>query len=332
MLLLISPFLQELIVYAGHLECYEQSHNILKKFTDVEMGDSQIFRITTTYGKELIERREVQRILPPVGSDDILYSEIDGGMILTREKKAAAAKLAKQPEDKAATDGKWREVKLCRMFRASDCLHPEGKRGIIRHSQYFGSLGDLDDFKEPVMDIIDSYGSLKNRLVFITDGATWIRRMIADNYPAALSILDYYHAAEHLHDFANTVFKDSHQKILWCKTQEQLLLQSEAEQVITNIKQITGSENEAATELIQYYTNNLSRMDYKAYRQIGCGIIGSGAIESAHRTVVQKRMKQSGQRWSIKGAQAMLELRVTACNDQWNKIVDLIRTPFKAAA
>ena len=59
---------------------------------------------------------------------------------------------------------------------------------------------------------------------------------------------------------------------------------------------------------------NKGRMKYKQYRAIGCGIIGSGAIKSAHRTVVQKRMKLSGQRWSIKGAKNMLRLRVISMN------------------
>lgn len=66
-------------------------------------------------------------------------------------------------------------------------------------------------------------------------------------------------------------------------------------------------------------------MDYKAYKGIGAGLIGSGAIESAHRTVVQKRMKQSAQRWTNKGAQNMLNLRVLTMNQQWDKVVQLIK-------
>ena len=66
-------------------------------------------------------------------------------------------------------------------------------------------------------------------------------------------------------------------------------------------------------------------MDYQRDKNIGAGIIGSGAIESAHRTVVQKRMKQSGQRWSNKGAQNMLNLRVLSMNQQWDKVVALIK-------
>jgi len=51
-------------------------------------------------------------------------------------------------------------------------------------------------------------------------------------------------------------------------------------------------------------------MKYQGYAKIECGIIGSGAIESAHRTLVQKRVKRSGQLWSWKGAQHMPNLLV----------------------
>ncbi len=95
-------------------------------------------------------------------------------------------------------------------------------------------------------------------------------------------------------------------------------------EVVVNIKQ-QNYESKEALLLINYYTSNAYRMDYKAYRNIGAGLIGSGAIESAHRTVVQKRMKQSGQRWSNKGAQNMLNLRVLTMNQQWNKVVQLIK-------
>lgn len=73
-------------------------------------------------------------------------------------------------------------------------------------------------------------------------------------------------------------------------------------------------------------------MNYPEYQEIGCGIIGSGTIESAHKTLVQKRMKQSGQRWSRKGAQNMLNLRVVRKNNDWNKIIELTKTKIKSAA
>ncbi len=62
------------------------------------------------------------------------------------------------------------------------------------------------------------------------------------------------------------------------------------------------------------------------------GLIGSGAIESAHRTVLQKRMKLSGQRWSKAGAQNMLHLRTCSMNEQWTKVIELAKINFKRTA
>jgi len=93
-----------------------------------------------------------------------------------------------------------------------------------------------------------------------------------------------------------------------------------------------SSKRTNTKKIVDYYTANQNRMDYKRYLTIGCGIIGSGAIESAHRTVVQKRLKLSGQRWTKTGAQNMLQLRVTKMNNQWNKVVKLVQTEFKIAA
>jgi hypothetical protein len=73
-------------------------------------------------------------------------------------------------------------------------------------------------------------------------------------------------------------------------------------------------------------------MDYKRYRSIGCGIIGSGSIESAHRTVIQKQMKLSGQHWSKTGSQNMLRLRVIAMNRQWHKVIEILKNPTCRAA
>jgi len=159
----------------------------------------------------------------------------------------------------------------------------------------------------------------------------WIRNWIEDSFPQAESILDYYHASEHLHAFAKVFFTDEKDKNKWGHHQLSLLLESKIDTVLSNIGELAPNSKEAKN-LIEYYQANKSRMDYKRYRQIGCGIIGSGAIESAHRTVIQKRMKLSGQRWSKKCAQHMLNLRVTEMNGQWGKVIELTKTNFKVAA
>ncbi len=304
--------MQELIVYAGQLDCYERSNEVIKQFLNVEIGHTQAHRVTDTYGEELGKTPMTERTMPPVKKQEVLYVEADGSMLLTREEG-------------------WKEVKLGRVFKSEDCIRTDGKVDFIRHSQYLAHLGSARDFTDQMDGLIESYGCLANRLAFISDGAVWIKNWIEDSFPNAVSILDYYHASEHLHAFAQDFFTDEKNRKRWSHRQLCLLWESKVDKVIDNIGQLAPN-NKEAQNLMDYYQSNKARMDYKHYRQIGCGIIGSGAIESAHRSVVQKRMKLSGQRWSRRGAQNMLNLRVTHMNGQWNKVIELTKRDFKAAA
>lgn len=277
----------------------------MQKFINVEVSSTQVYLVTDCYGKSAEKQVNVSRSLEPVKKDEVLYVEADGSMILTR-------------------DEGWKEVKVGRMFTSGSCIDPGGKSGWIRRSQYVAHLGNSKLFTGQMDGLIESYGRLGDRLVFVCDGGTWIKNWIEDAFPEAISILDYYHACEHLHEFAKTTFTDEAAREKWVTRQKELLLDSKVEKVIANIKK-RDTESEAAISLVNYYTGNANRMDYKAYKTIGAGIIGSGAIESAHRTVVQKRMKQSGQRWSNAGAQNMLNLRVLQMNGQWDKVIGMIK-------
>lgn len=309
----ISPRLQELMVYAGQMDSYENSHEVIKKFIDIEVSSTQVYRVADLYGKKAEEFVDSGRLLEPVNKKEVLYAQADGSMILTRDKG-------------------WSEVKLGRIFKSSHCIHAQGKQGWISNSQYLAHLGGHKKFCNQMDGLLDDFGPLKERLVFITDGAAWLKNWIEDSFPDAVSILDFYHAIEHLHEFSSQFFKDKEKENRWTEHQRELLLDSKVTEVIENIIGVSGTKNRAAEKLAAYYQSNLHRMDYKKYLQIGSGLIGSGAIESAHRTVIQKRMKQSGQRWSTPGARNMLNLRVVRKNQQWSKIIALTKTDFKKAA
>lgn len=56
-------------------------------------------------------------------------------------------------------------------------------------------------------------------------------------------------------------------------------------------------------------------------------MIGSGPVEAAHRTLLQQRMKPSGQRWTTTGGDRIICLRQLICNQQFRLVIDLLRTP-----
>ena len=164
--------------------------------------------------------------------------------------------------------------------------------------------------------------------IILADGAKWIWNWAEDYHPEAVQILDYYHAVGKLGTYAALQYSDKQQRKEWMEKQTHLLEEGEVQKVISLLKESHGSSKEvekARADVVRYYENNQSRMHYKHYLQQGY-LIGSGAIESAHRNVVQQRLKLSGQRWSIKGAQQILNLRACKKSNQSNLVTQLIKS------
>jgi len=82
---------------------------------------------------------------------------------------------------------------------------------------------------------------------------------------------------------------------------------------------------------LNYLNTNKKRINYGLFKEKGY-LIGSGAIEAAHRDVIQKRLKLSGQRWTMAGAQQVANLRVADKSNRWNMVHELICCDNKCAA
>lgn len=308
----LSPLLQDYVSYVGQLGVYEKSVEILEKIAGITISAMQVNKVTDFYGSLCGGEVLAKPVLSAVDGAEKVYIGIDGSMLFTRD------------------DG-WKEVKVGRLFKASDCIRSsDGNVGQIRHSHYIAHLGDHKKFCEQMEKLIEAYGLKAEQIIFLSDGAPWIKNWIEDAYSQATSILDFYHAKEHFCEFAKLAIADQRQRNKWIEQQSDLLLDSKVSEVITNIRvQMREDCHQQALQLIKYYEDNRLRMDYKTYKRMGAAMIGSGAIESAHRTLVQQRCKLSGQRWSKKGAQHMLNLKATYLNEQWQKVVSFTQ---KAAA
>jgi hypothetical protein len=103
---------------------------------------------------------------------------------------------------------------------------------------------------------------------------------------------------------------------------------------IWNLECPSKNKEREKEKLLQYLANNKKRINYGKFQKMGL-LIGSGAIESAQRDVIQKRLKLSGQRWTIKGAQQIANLRVAKKSDRWEKVLKCINNEkfnYKKAA
>ena len=277
-------------------------------------------RVTKYYGAQLTQEEiglssaiaVAEQLKESVSEEGTTYCMIDGSMLPTRE---------------GVQHNDWKEVKLGRIFTSNDILELDANHNYIRRSVYSAHLGDYHHFLENFTPLTDVFEPLKERFVFIGDGAKWAWNWVTASYPKATQILDFYHAMEHLAKFSKTYFATKEAQENWLSARKLDLFNDRVLAVIQGIKTMNSSNSKIEIErksLLTYLNNNHSRMLYKTFRDRGLDI-GSGAIESAHRTVLQKRLKQSGQRWSLEGAQKVINLRIVNMNQQWDKVIELIK-------
>jgi hypothetical protein len=161
--------------------------------------------------------------------------------------------------------------------------------------------------------------------VALTDGGNGLDDFMETNFPRATRILDFYHAAEHLGDFAKAYLGgggDAAEELT--KEWSHQMKHEGGAAILAKLERLDlRGRSAAATEahrlVTGYVRNNLHRMDYPRYREEGWQI-GSGHIEAACKTVVNQRMKQSGMRWGGDGANAVCNLRALYQGEkgQWN--------------
>jgi len=292
------------------MDCYELGSEIAHMLLNISTNDTAIYRITDNIGEQSIAISDDENFRSPIQLEEgeSLYIEADGSTLLTRE------------------DG-WKEAKLGRIFKSGAIYNESENRNWIKSSEYVATLGSHKEFEERMSTLIDDpYRKWKDRLVFINDGARWQWKWIDAEYPEAIKILDFYHAMENIGKYVSVSITKN--KITeYMEKLGNALKRDGVNEVLKMLEKIPRKskiKEEKYQTLLTYINHNKERMDYPKYLKQGL-LIGSGAIESAHRTVLQKRMKQSGQRWSKKGLKNIMSLRVLNMSGYWDRITDLIK-------
>ncbi|MFK7934104.1 MAG: UPF0236 family transposase-like protein, partial [Saprospiraceae bacterium] len=241
--------------------------------------------------------------------EEYLYVQSDGSMLLTR------------------TSG-WKEVKLGRVFRSKSIHTESADRQWIRESEYVAHLGSHTVFEDQMSKLIDEpYRKDAGKIVFITDGAKWQWKWVEAEYPNALQVLDFYHVMEHVGAYIKLCYSKKKEVEKMMKKLGRILKHRGVESLDNYLKNIPRKTKAKQTEyqkLMTYINNNRARMNYPKYLAKGL-LIGSGAIEAAHRTVLQRRMKLSGQRWSEQGLEHMIKLRTMKMSGYWDNVISIIR-------
>lgn len=269
------------------------------------ISDNLLRRVVCRVGTQCEEANQarLQEELRPAAaqSADVLVVQVDGSQLPIR---------GGEP---------WKEAKVGVIYRHA----PEVNRPVPSSSRYVAVVGCLDEFAPVLQDAlavedVDEAGSV----VWIADGAPYNWTLADQLLPDATQILDWYHAVENAMVCARSLLgEESPMLSRWKATVETLLARGEVETLIRELLDCMvlvprgrgGSRDalEALNTLVGYFRTNIHRMKYSLFREHGLPI-GSGAVESAHRHVLQTRMKRAGQRWELANARRMARLRA-AC-------------------
>lgn len=166
-------------------------------------------------------------------------------------------------------------------------------------------------------------------IVCLIDGQRSLWTSCANHLPHdRVEIVDLLHVTSYLWDAAYLFHAEgSDQAAGFVRGRILRILRGEVGYVIGGLRQmatkrkgrkqrLSAAKQKTLTKVCNYLERNRGRMRYDKYLAAGYPI-ASGVIEGACRHLVKDRMERAGMRWTIDGAQAMLDLRSTHINDQW---------------
>src|SRR4051795_8505356 len=164
-------------------------------------------------------------------------------------------------------------------------------------------------------------------VIFLSDGERALHDRQGEYLPEeTVCILDLFHVMERLWKVAWCFFEEKTQKReahQWVEERLKRLLEGKVDSVIRGMRYqatqrgLKGPKRKTVRDAAAYFEGNRNRMKYDAYLAAGYPI-GSGVVEGACRHLVKDRLERTGMRWLPSGAQAMLDLRATYLNGDWD--------------
>jgi hypothetical protein len=304
------------------------------------VSDHSLDKATQAYGQEveaherewkaeaadpeaLLQRKREAR--PPLR----LYGSIDGTTVHTRRDEAD------KPDPEEEKDP-WRELKIGAWFttKSHPPRSPDEEWTIhAKDLRYYADICEAEQFGELLGATgIQQNAHLARELIILGDGAKWIWRLVAELFPHAIQIVDWFHASEYLPPVAKIAHKEKHKRQAWLEQARTDLWEGRVDAVIKACAAHVNPQRDQdpAQKAVTYFTNNRLRMDYPSYRDNGYQI-GSGTIESAAKQIGLLRMKVPGARWNLDSARHVAKARAAFLSDDWDGIAARRRNLGRAA-
>jgi hypothetical protein len=187
---------------------------------------------------------------------------------------------------------------------------------------YFSRLADAETFGRRAIVETERRGvSVAGQVCAVQDGAEWIQGFVDLHRADAVRILDFAHARGYLAEIAELV-KGAGAKLPadWVSVQCHDLKHHGPMAVLKEIGLLLEKHSDVP-ELdtkVNYLRKREQQMQYPLYQQLGWPL-GSGSVESSHKSVVQARLKGAGMRWERSHVNPMLALRTEVCHDRWDE-------------
>ena len=308
-----SPGVRRLMARAGSQSQFEQAAEDLLCYAGLKIEAREIERVAEEVGRQveqwLSEQQDqllhaVSAPQPALQPAPKFYVSFDGTGVPVR-KAELVGRRGKQTDGSART----REAKLGCVFTqvgVDSEGHPQRDPdsttyvGAIESSTLFGWRIYAEALRRGLAQA--------KQVIVLTDGARYNRTIAQTHFPGAVHIVDLFHAYEHLTAVAQIHWGQSAKAP---KAWRDLLEAGDIPRLLHKASKPLPASAQSRKSLVKglaYFENNAPQMRYAEYREQKF-FVGSGVVEAGCRTVIGQRLKQSGMRWSVRGANAIIALR-----------------------
>jgi len=301
----LSPGLAKACCVLAVDDSFRQTSQKIENLFGEKVSDNTVERVVQQVGsvalgqqkEQLEEFFEHKEIPPAVVSPDRLYIAADG---------TTAHEV----------DG-WHEVKTGSIYwQDKDFRIDKRYVACFDNSQAFGWQLWLEACRCGLREA--------KEVVYLGDGAGWIRSQYEEHFSKATFIIDWYHLEEHVWNCGKLLLGEGTKATArWAAKVLAELWEGWTRKVLDYLtrqrKRYRGSKREAIDDLYHYISVNEEQMRYDVFRSKGYQI-GSGAAEGACKSVVGKRLKQSGMIWTRLGSSSVLALRLVWLNGRWEQL------------
>ncbi len=306
-----APPLEAVIALVGTLLPFAYGSDLLERISGVRVPAASVRRVAQAAGREVaaLEAATADRIareLPPAvpGPPRQLLSG-DGVMV-------------------PLVGGDWREVKLAVFGTLGTTA---GGEPTAKELSYVAAVAEVSTFSHALLGEAHRRGLERAEVVAaVSDGVVWCQQVIDDHAPHAIRVLDFPHAMEHLNAAATAVFGPAtKQAQAWLERQVAELRDGSPDAVLAAVAALPVAEapdpvvaattRDRVAAYLGHRRRQIAYADFRA-RQLP---IGSGAVESGNKLVVEARLKGAGMHWAPVNLAAMLALRCGYCSQRWEE-------------